>query len=161
MILVALGGNLPSYHGSPRQTLEAALARFPRFGLNVTACSPWYETAPVPISEQPFFINGVACIETTKDAEATLAALHAIEAEFGRCRSLPNAARSLDLDLIDYHGEIRDEAPILPHPRLHERAFVLYPLHDIAPDWQHPVLGQGLTSLIAALPSDQEIHRLS
>jgi len=160
VILIALGGNLPSVHGFPRQTLEAALLRFPAHGLVVAARSPWYETAPVPVSDQPFFVNGVVCVETALDAGATMAALHAIEAEFGRVRSVPNAARSLDLDLLDYEGEVRTASPALPHPRLAERAFVLYPLADVAPAWRHPVSGESVTEMIAKLPPGEEIRRL-
>ncbi|WP_337995595.1 2-amino-4-hydroxy-6-hydroxymethyldihydropteridine diphosphokinase [Oleispirillum naphthae] len=160
MILIALGGNLPTACGSPRQTLEAALLRFPAHGLAVAGRSPWYETAPVPVSDQPFFVNGVVCVETALDAAAAMAALHAIEAEFGRVRSVPNAARGLDLDLLDYRGEVRAASPVLPHPRLAERAFVLHPLRDVAPDWRHPVSGESAEELIARLPPGQKIRRL-
>ena len=161
MIYVALGSNLPGKHGSPLQTLEAAIERFSTHGLSVRARSFWHETAPVPVSEQPNYINGVVSVATPLDAPATLAALHAIEAEFGRCRSVPNAARVLDLDLIDFGGAVRNSDPLLPHPRLADRAFVLYPLRDVAPDWVHPILGQGVSTLIAALPPGQAIRRLS
>lgn len=160
MILIALGGNLPTSHGSPRQTLEAALLRFPAHGFAVAARSPWYETAPVPVSDQPNYVNGVVRVETALDAGATMAALHAIEAEFGRVRSVPNAARGLDLDLLDYEGMVRTASPALPHPRLGERAFVLYPLRDVAPHWRHPVSGESAAEMIAKLPPGQQIGRL-
>ncbi len=160
MILVALGGNLPSGHGTPRQTLEAALSRFAVYGMLPRARSSWYRTTPVPVSDQPDFVNGVAEIETALDAPSLLAALHAIEAEFGRRRGAINAARPLDLDLLDFHGLVRAADPVLPHPRLAERAFVLFPLRDVAPGWIHPVSGLGIDALIAALPPGQGIHRL-
>ncbi len=160
MILVALGANLPGDHGTPRQTLEAALAAFPAHGITVLARSAWYETAPVPVSDQPDYVNGVAVVETALDAPAVLAALHAIEADFGRTRGAVNAARVLDLDLIDYDGLVRDTDPVLPHPRMAERAFVLLPLRDVAPGWRHPVLGHDVGALIAQLPPGQEIRRL-
>lgn len=159
MILVALGANLPSRFGPPRATLEAALARLPEVGLAVAARSPWYLTAPVPASDQPDYVNGVAAVETGLDAAATLAALHAVEAEFGRVRTVANAPRAIDLDLIAYHGEVSAEAPVLPHPRMHQRAFVLYPLADVAPGWVHPVSGRGVAELIADLPPGQGIRK--
>jgi 2-amino-4-hydroxy-6-hydroxymethyldihydropteridine diphosphokinase len=86
-----------------------------------------------------------------------LARLHAIEASFGRARRVRNEARPLDLDLIDYDGTVRDGTdggPVLPHPRAHERAFVLLPLADLAPGWRHPVSGARAAALLAALPAD-------
>jgi len=129
MILVALGSNLPGPAGSPRQTVERALAAFPDAGIRVLACSPWYRSAPVPPSDQPWFVNGVARVAFAEgDAAMLLARLHAIEAAFGRRRDgTRNAARPLDLDLLDMDGMVREAAPILPHPRMTERAFVLVP----------------------------------
>jgi 2-amino-4-hydroxy-6-hydroxymethyldihydropteridine diphosphokinase len=161
VILIALGANLPGRHGSPRQTLEAALAALPSRGIAVRSRSAWYLTAPVPVSDQPDYVNGVAEIETALDAPATLAALHAVEADFGRVRGVANAARVLDLDLLDYDGQVRSAAPVLPHPRIAERAFVLYPLREVAPDWVHPVRGRTVEELIAALPPGQKIRRLA
>ncbi len=159
MILVALGANLPSRFGPPRATLEAALARLEAVGLRVLARSPWYLTAPVPASDQPDYVNGVAAVETALDAAATLAALHAVEAEFGRVRTVPNAPRAIDLDLLAHGDAVRAEAPILPHPRMHERAFVLLPLADVAPGWVHPVLRRSVAELIARLPPGQGIRK--
>lgn len=159
MILIALGANLPGRFGPPQAMLEAALARLPEVGVRVLARSPWYLTAPVPASDQPDYVNGVARVDTVLDAAATLAALHRIEAEFGRVRTVTNAPRAIDLDLIAYRDEVRADAPILPHPRMHVRAFVLVPLGDIAPDWVHPILGKDVAALIAALPPGQGIRR--
>jgi 2-amino-4-hydroxy-6-hydroxymethyldihydropteridine diphosphokinase len=88
--------------------------------------------------------------------------LQAIERQFGRVRGEPNAPRSLDLDILDYHGGLmNDTSLVLPHPRLHERRFVLMPIAEIAPDWQHPVLGLTAAQLLARLSSGQQIERLS
>lgn len=159
MILIAMGSNLPSRFGGPRETLEAALARLAEKGLSVAARSPWYETAPVPVSDQPWYVNGVARIETGLDAVALLAVLHAVEAEFGRVRTIANAARCIDLDLLAYGETIRNDAPILPHPRMQERAFVLLPLADVAPGWVHPVSRRSVEDMIASLPPGQGIRR--
>jgi 2-amino-4-hydroxy-6-hydroxymethyldihydropteridine diphosphokinase len=142
MILVAIGANLPGpANEPPLETCRAAvraLAALPGVGLE--AVSRWYETAPVPPSGQPNYINGVARVSAMAfSPEALLAALQATEARFGRRRAEVNAARPLDLDLIDMDGLVRDVPdPILPHPRAHLRAFVLLPLLDVAPDWVHP-----------------------
>lgn len=160
MIVIALGANLPGRFGSPQAMLEAALQRLPGLGVFPLECSAWYETAPIPASDQPNYVNGVALADSIHDAEATLAALHAVEDEFGRVRGERNAARQIDLDLIDFHGTIREAAPSLPHPRMHERAFVLVPLREVAPEWRHPVLLRGVGELIAALPAGQAIRRI-
>jgi len=160
MILIGLGANLPSSAGDPPATLAAALAALTEAGIGVERRSPWYRTAPVPAGDQPWYINGVAVVGTDLGAVELLAVLHRIEARFGRIRRTPNEPRSLDLDLLDYDGLVRREAPVLPHPRLHQRAFVLFPLRDVAPGWRHPVSGAGAAELIAALPPDQQIERL-
>lgn len=167
MILVALGANLPGSWGSPRQGLEAALAQFPTYGLTVEVASPLYQTPAVTPYAQPDFVNAVASISTALDPSALLKQLHRIEADFGRVRGQMWAERTLDLDLIDYNGLIirkRDgKGPILPHPRIAERAFVLGPLVDIVPDWHHPVLGLRAIELFTALPLEdrQALKRLT
>ncbi len=105
-------------------------------------------------------MNGVARLSGETDPEALLAALHAIEARFDRARPYPNAPRTLDLDLLALGGLWRDHpAPILPHPRLHLRQFVLRPLLEVAPGWQHPTLGDA-AALLAGLP-EQDLRALA
>lgn len=162
MILIAVGSNLPvPGFGTPAEICAKALARLDSMGIRIVATSRFYETAPVPLSDQPWYVNGVAAVETGLDAAALLASLHQVEQEFGRVRRERNEARVLDLDLIDYHGVVAAGPPILPHPRMAERAFVLLPLRDIDPHWQHPVGGRRVEDLIAALPPDQAIRPLS
>jgi len=163
-IFIALGANLSHERfGSPRQTLEAALATLDRRGIRTVRVSPWYRTAPVPASDQPWYVNAVAEVMSALSADDLLADLHAVEADFGRARSVPNAARPIDLDLLDFHGEIavggRGRA-ILPHPRMTERAFVLLPLADLAPQWRHPASGLPIRTLIENLPADQVAVRM-
>lgn len=164
MIYVALGGNLPTTEfGAPRETLEAAIGALTRAGLTIRARSPWYESAPVPPSDQPLFVNGVLAVEADLSAPELLGLLHMIEADFGRVRREQNAARPLDLDLIDYRGEIssgRGGGPVLPHPRMEGRSFVLLPLRDIAPQWRHPVSGKSIEALVKGLTSTTEIRQL-
>ncbi|MCM0019537.1 MAG: 2-amino-4-hydroxy-6-hydroxymethyldihydropteridine diphosphokinase [Tagaea sp.] len=155
MILIGLGANLPGAFGAPAEAIEAALAALDRAPCRLVARSRLYESPPWPQpSDQPWYVNAVARIETALAPEALLDRLHAIEREFGRERGARNAARTLDLDLLDFDGIARAGAPTLPHPRLTERAFVLRPLRDVAPDWRHPADGRTLPQLLAALPPD-------
>lgn len=161
MILIGLGANLPSSrHGPPVATLEAALVRLAGAGVRVAARSRWYRSAPLPRSDQPWYVNGVARVESALAPTPLLALLHEVEREFGRRRRRRWEARPIDLDLLAYGalisgGDGAPGAPALPHPRLHERAFVLVPLCEVAPDWRHPVLGQTAAELIPGLPPDQ------
>lgn len=131
-------------------------------GILVAASSSWYATAPIPKSEQPDFVNGVVRVVTTLDPPSLLLLLHRIEDDFGRVRVNRNEARVLDLDLIDYAGRVQSSegGPILPHPRAHERGFVLVPLREIAPRWRHPVTGAGIDALIRDLPDANDVKRL-
>jgi 2-amino-4-hydroxy-6-hydroxymethyldihydropteridine diphosphokinase len=163
-IYIGLGANLPHpTYGSPMDTLKAALNELTRRGVEVRQLSPWYRSAPVPASEQPWFDNAVAEVATDLPADRLLAVLHEVEEIFGRARTTPNAARLIDLDLLDFRGEIAPEVAgkaTLPHPRLAARAFVLRPLADLAPDWRHPVSGISIGELSRALPPDQFIEKL-
>jgi len=161
-ILIAVGANLPSpVHGSPRATCEAALAELARRGLRIVRRSRWFESAPVPVSDQPWYVNGVVAVATDLPPAELLALLHEVEHQFGRKRREVNAARVLDLDLVAYGDLVRtDPPPVLPHPRMAERAFVVLPLADVAPDWRHPVTGKSIADLCAALPADQSIRPL-
>jgi 2-amino-4-hydroxy-6-hydroxymethyldihydropteridine diphosphokinase len=153
---VALGANL----GDPAATVRAAfgaLANLPES--RVVHCSSLYRTAPVGIAEQPEFINAVAMLETTLAPEALLNALLEVEQRFGRIRAEKNGPRTLDLDLLLYDDQFIDQPHLtLPHPRLHLRAFVLYPLAEIAPTlvipgrgaiaaWLPAVANQGIVKL--------------
>jgi 2-amino-4-hydroxy-6-hydroxymethyldihydropteridine diphosphokinase len=161
MILLGLGGNLPHMKfQTPRETLEAALATLSSRGVRTVRRSGWYRTAPIPNVGQPWYTNAVAEIETDLDPAALLAVLLDVETEFGRTRAARNASRTIDLDLLAYHDHIRSTGVAaagleVPHPRLHERAFVLIPLAEIAPSWRHPVLGRSVSELIASLPRDE------
>jgi 2-amino-4-hydroxy-6-hydroxymethyldihydropteridine diphosphokinase len=157
-VFIAIGSNLATPSGPPRATCEAALAALADEGVVVRRRSRWYESAPEPPSDQPWYVNGVAEVETELSPAALLAALHRIEAAFGRPspgERVRNAARGLDLDLLCYDGWVENSpgGPVLPHPRMTARAFVLLPLRELAPDWRHPVTGQGIEALIAALPA--------
>lgn len=160
MILIGLGANLPSARfGSPKKTLEAALDELQSRGVRVVKRSRWYSSAPLPPSGQPRYLNAVAAIETDLAPEALLALLHAIEGDFGRQRTVSNAAREIDLDLLAYDDlKSAHSPPILPHPRLAERAFVLLPLCDIDPAWRHPQLGRSAAELAALAAEGADVE---
>lgn len=165
-IYIGLGANLPHPEfGSPIRTLRRALAALNDRGVRLVKRSPWYRTAPVPVSEQPWYINAVAEVATGLGPDALLATLHGVEDSFGRVRSVRNAARFIDLDLLDYRSSVNQlnkiGLSILPHLRLEERAFVLLPLRDVAPGWQHPVSLRTIDALIEALPAGQVAERLT
>ncbi len=163
MLLIALGANLAGPSGAtPLQTCQQAAAELPgALGLRLAAVSAWYETAPVPPSGQPPYVNGVARLEGSADPASVLAALQAIEQAHGRVRSSANAARSLDLDIVAIGALIcAAPDPVVPHPRMHQRAFVLRPLLDVAPDWWHPVLQVSARTLLERLP-EQGCRRLA
>ncbi len=128
-------------------------------GVSRVVRSRWFSSAPVPPSAQPHYVNGVLRAACTLTPEALLAALQGIEREAGRERSVRDAARTLDLDIIDAGGLVREDAGLtLPHPRAHLRGFVLYPLRDVAPAWVHPASGVGVQALLAALPPNDTVQ---
>ena len=134
MILIGLGSNLPHPEiGDSASVLREALARLHAKGVKILRVSPFIATEPVPVSDQAWYQNAVCAVESALSASDLLAVLHEIEADFGRVRGVRNAARILDLDLLIYHHE-RDPVgpPILPHPRMFERDFVMVPLATIA-----------------------------
>ena len=163
MILIGIGGNLESARfGPPRDTLSAALAALTAERIKILTRSGWYRTEPVPQSDQPWFVNAVVSLATELSAKDLLTVLQTTERHFGRIRGEPNGPRILDLDILDYQGEVMNATSlVLPHPRLHERRFVLMPIAEIAPDWRHPILGLTAAQLLARLSSEQQIERLS
>ena len=161
VILIALGSNLPSRAGDSSQTLRAALDELARNDIVPQKVSAFYATAAWPDRSDPTYVNAVARVETALAPDTLMARLHATERKFGRGRSVRNAPRTLDLDLLDYNGRIEGGPPVLPHPRIESRAFVLVPLADVAPSWRHPVSGRDIRALIGALPdSERRIERV-
>lgn len=162
-IIIGVGGNLPTAEfGPPRATCGAALHVLSQEpGITISGRAGWYETAPVPVSDQPWFVNGAVAVATELTPADLMRRLLDIETRFGRQRGERNAARILDLDLLTLGDQVLTGDPEVPHPRLHSRAFALLPIRDIAPGWRHPVLGRTVAELCAALPPDQEIRPLA
>lgn len=157
---IAMGSNL----GDRQQYLQSGLQHLARTdGIQVERISPLYETEPVGPGKQGRYLNGVLIAQTTLGAHELLNRLLEIEVQEERVRSAHRyAARTLDLDLLFYGEEVRDEdALTLPHPRLHERAFVLFPLRDLLPEWRHPRLKKNLEELIDLLADSGEIQPYS
>jgi len=154
---VALGSNL----GDRLGYLRAAVERLGDLGV-IEAVSGVYETDPVGYGDQPAFLNAVLRLRTGIPPAELLAGLLAIEAALGRTRSFPNAPRTLDLDLLFYDQRVLETADlVLPHPRLHERAFVLVPLAAIEPDLRHPLTGLRAGELLAALGPSSGVQRVA
>ena len=173
---IALGSNVAHGTLSSHEIVKAAFSALANESVRLRADSRLYRTPCVPAGAGPDYVNAVALVETSLSPEDLLARLHGIERDFDRRRESRWASRTLDLDLLDYGGMVapdldtwtrwRDlpfedqkrvfpDRMILPHPRIQDRAFVLVPLAEIAPDWQHPVLGMSAAELLAELTEDQ------
>ena len=157
MILVALGSNISGPWGNPRQSVERALTALNQWPLRLIKVSTLLETAPFGNKNQPNFVNAVAIIETALAPEILLRRLHMIERIAGRKRAKRWGPRTLDLDIIDFNGQIKKQrgshqkALVLPHPGIAERVFVLAPLAEIAPRWRHPVTHQSAKVMLRKL----------
>lgn len=175
MILIGLGSNLiTKQHSTSAELVQAALYEMENAGLQILRCSSFYETEPVPKSEQPWFVNAVARVTTDLNASDLLHLLHKIEEQLGRSRRKRWEARVIDLDLLCYDNlvvpemnewqsvdrSLNEDRLIIPHVRMHERDFVLIPLKEIAPDWKHPVLRKNACQLLREQESAGIVRQL-
>jgi 2-amino-4-hydroxy-6-hydroxymethyldihydropteridine diphosphokinase len=171
--LLSVGSNVTSIYGDPRETVVLAAKRLRETGAVILKESPIYRTPAFPPGSGPDFANAAWAIETEDAPDAVLKGLHRLEASLGRTRSKRWEPRVIDIDLLAYGDRIVPDAGtvkrwldlplaeqqvatpdeiLLPHPRMHERAFVLVPLSDIAPQWRHPLLGVTVQEMREALP---------
>ena len=175
--LIALGANMPAAGRAPASTLSRALALLGAVpGISVARVSRWYRTPAWPPGSGADFVNGAAALGSALPPATLMARLHEVEDRLGRTRTLRWGPRACDLDLLGMGDLVLPDpetvsrwmalAPgaaaagtpdrlLLPHPRLHERAFVLVPLLDVAPGWRHPVLGRTVAEMRAALPPER------
>lgn len=169
---LSLGSNLPHDGMQPAEVLEAAIIALKGAGFDALKSSDFYQTEPVPKSDQPDFVNCVVTGKTDHTAHEVLDICQSVEKSFGRDRTTRWGARTLDIDIIDYghrvypsadmwhtvadnaRAETRMPELVLPHPFMHKRAFVLQPLCDLAPDWQHPVYQRTAVDLLSEQSAD-------
>lgn len=161
-IVIAFSANLDSDFGNPPQTFMHAIKLLKDTGVLTCKGSSLWLTAPVPVSGQPWYHNAVAEVQTDKNASEMLKIMKEIEQQAGRTASYRNAPRPLDLDLIAYNDQIikDNDDLIVPHPRMHERAFVLFPMREVAPQWIHPVLNKSVEALGIEIPPTQDVKKL-
>ncbi len=156
LILIALGANLPGPFGGPQETMQQALRALATKGVRTIKLSRFWLSEPVPASNDPWFTNAVAQIETDLNPYDLLMMLKATERVFGRQDTDKNAPRPLDIDIIAYQDKvIKDGELIVPHPRMQERLFVLCPLDEVAPGWCHPISKKTVREMMAAFPAGQ------
>lgn len=174
--LVALGSNATSHAGGPVDTVNAAFSSLDRGPITLVARSRLFQSPFVPAGAEPDVVNAVALCESHLAADAFLSCLHAIEADFDRLRAVRWTNRTLDLDLLTMDQKILPDQPtlrewvempfevqrksapetlVLPHPRIQDRAFVLVPAADVAPEWHHPLLGKTIREMLTDLPPDE------
>ena len=161
-ILIGIGANLiPKGFSTIQDGLNAAMDMLSEYDIEVIYCSSWYETTPVPKSDQPNYRNAVFSASCDADPHQLLSYLHDLEARIGRVRKEKNASRVLDLDILDFNSmHIETKNLIIPHPRMHQRAFVLFPLNEIRNDYIHPVTKKPISTLIRQLPPNQNVLKI-
>ncbi len=158
MILIGVGSNMPGPWGAPEETVIRVPLELDRGPVRVARVSSPLRTTPFGMTDQPAFTNAALAIETDLPPAALLSHLQALERRAGRHRGIRWGPRTLDLDLLDYRGLVREEPSglVLPHPGIAERPFVLIPLIQIAPEWRHPVTGLTAAQMLAKVAPSAE-----
>ncbi len=163
MIYLSIGSNLKSRFGDRFDNIRKTLNLIEEKKIKINKISNFFESPSYPNSSFPKFINIIIEIEYKKNPEELLKEILFIEKKMERIRSIKNAPRTCDIDIIDFKGQIIENSLIkLPHPRAHERNFVLYPLKDVNKDWKHPIINKKIDLLIKNLTVKKrnEITRL-
>ena len=152
-IIIGIGGNIKSEDGTHSINIASkAISYFKNYSINVTDQSSWYETEPIPKSVQPNFFNCIIFANTILSEIDVLRSLHEIEYKLGRRRRVVNEARVIDLDLIDYSNKVlTSKDVIIPHPRAHQRRFVMEPLAELNENWVHPILKMNVLEILKNL----------
>ena len=160
-VFIAMGGNLPYEGRPPLETITRALVELEERGIQILKRSGFWSSPAWPDPTRPEYVNAAAEVSTSLEPLEFLAELQDVESQFGRERKERWGERTLDLDIIDFRAMInKDKTLGLPHPRLRERAFVLLPLREIAPNWRDPEGGLQIDALIDALPeADRQLTR--
>ena len=167
MILIGLGSNVEGPWGLPEDTVKEAIKRLDWKTTRLVKASSLLSSKPVGPIDQPDYINAAAIITTDLEPEALMLQLHDLELLADRRRSIRWGPRTLDIDLLDYNGLIRKgegtstghQRPlILPHPEIANRSFVLAPVNQIAPGWQHPETGKTAAEMLAMLDDDPDAY---
>src|SRR5437762_13340192 len=156
-VYLSLGSNL----GNRSANLENAISRLNQLG-KVGAISSFYETEPVEVTAQPWFLNCAVKLDTEKMPRQLISAILALEQSMGRQRKQQKGPRTIDIDILLFGSSVIDIPSLtVPHPHLHERRFVLEPLAEIAPDVRHPIFKRSMRELRDALPPGQTVRKLS
>lgn len=156
IVYLSIGSNL----GDREENLRTAIGKLAEFG-NVLAVSSYYETEPVEVTAQPWFLNCAVKLETEKMPRQLISAILSLEQGMGRQRRLNKGPRTIDIDVLLFGSSIiKVPSLTVPHPRLHERRFVLEPLAEIAPDARHPVFKRSMRELRDALPAGQTVKKV-
>ncbi len=152
-IIIGVGGNINSDDGShPTDVANKAISCLKNYSIKVIKQSSWYESEAIPKSSQPNYFNSIIFANTTLNEIDVLNSLHEIEYLFGRKRNKINESRVIDLDLIDYSNKVLITKEItIPHPRAHQRGFVMKPLAELDPNWVHPILKTNVNEILKKL----------
>ena len=159
MILLSLGSNLASKFGDSKKTLLKCYEFFSNEHIKILKKSSFYESVAIPNKSDPKFINSVISIETKFSPEELIKYILKVEENFDRKREQVNAPRTCDIDIVDFNGEVinifnKNISLEIPHPRLEQRSFVLYPIREIDKNWKSPLSGKNIDQLIENLDSE-------
>ena len=159
MILLSLGSNLPSKYGDSKNTILKCYEFFNNNDIKILKKSSFYETFAIPNKSDPKFVNSVISVETRFSPEELIKYILKVEEKFDRKREQINAPRTCDIDILDFNGQIinifnKNISLEIPHPRLEQRSFVLYPIREIDKNWKSPLSGKKIDQLIENLDAE-------